>query len=77
MKGLIELNVDMKIIIFLERNELIIRHELVFNFDKSLETGVDPFHGSLILINLRGFAERIFYPFFEFGEREKRGIHLF
>jgi len=56
MKGLIELNVDMKVIIFLECNELIIRHELIFNFDKSLETGVDPFHGSFILINLRGLT---------------------
>ena len=53
MEGLVELNIYMEVIIFLKRNELIVRHELIFNFNKSLETGIDPLHRSFILIDLR------------------------
>ena len=71
MKGFIELNINVEVIIFLKRDELIIRHKLIFNLNKPLEACIDPFHCSFILIDLRGFVECIFYPLFKFRERQK------
>lgn len=76
MQGLIQLYVDMEVIIFFKGNKLIVRHKLVFDFRESLETGIDPFHGSFILIYLCRFVQCIFNSFFEFRKGEKRRIHF-
>ena len=76
MKWLIQLDVDMKIVIFLKSDKLIIRHELIFDFYESLEACINPFHSSFILVDLCGLAECIFDSFFKFREGKERSVHL-
>ena len=76
MKWLIQLDVDMKIVIFLKSDKLIIRHKLIFNFNESLEACVNPFHSSFILIDLCGLVKCIFDSFFKFREGKERSVHL-
>jgi hypothetical protein len=62
--------------VFLKADKLIKRHELGFYFGDASEISVDPFHGSLVLVNFGGLNGCGLDALLEFAEDDEGGVHF-